>query len=40
MRVGEKIQEKFILRGIGIESVEIGYVGFAPDIKTRIALGQ
>jgi len=40
VRVGEKIQEKFILRGIGIESVEIGYVGFAPDIKTRIALGQ
>ena len=31
---------EFILRGIGIESVEIGYVGFPADQKTRIPLGQ
>jgi len=40
VRVGEIIDGRFILRGIGIESAEIGYVGFAPDIKTRIPLGQ
>ncbi len=40
VRVGETINGKFILRGIGIESAEIGYVGFAPDVKTRIPLGQ
>jgi hypothetical protein len=40
VRVGETIDGKFILRGIGIESAEIGYVGFAPDVKTRIPIGQ
>ena len=40
VRVGETIDGKFILRGIGIESVEIGYVGFPAEQKTRIPLGQ
>ena len=40
VRVGETIDGKFVLRSIGIESVEIGYVGFPPDVKTRIAIGQ
>jgi hypothetical protein len=40
VRVGETIDGKFILRGIGIESVEIGFVGFPSDAKTRIAVGQ
>jgi hypothetical protein len=40
VRVGETIDGKFVLRSIGIESVEIGYVGFPPDLKTRIAIGQ
>ena len=40
VRVGETVDGKFILRGIGIESVEIGYVGFPPDLKTRIPIGQ
>ena len=40
VRVGETIDGKFVLRSIGIESVEIGYVGLAPDIKTRIPMGQ
>ena len=39
-RVGEVIDGKFVLRGIGIESVEIGFVGFPPDQKQRIPLGQ
>lgn len=39
-RAGETIDGKFILRGIGIESVEIGYVGFPPDVKTRIPLAK
>jgi len=40
VRVGETIDGKFILRSIGIESVEIGYVGFPPDAKSRVPLGQ
>ena len=40
VRVGETIDGKFILRSIGIESVEIGFVGFPADEKTRVPLGQ
>ena len=40
VRTGETFDDKFILRSIGMESVEIGYVGFPPDVKTRIAIGQ
>jgi hypothetical protein len=40
VRVGETIDGKFVLRSIGIESVEIGFVGFPADVKTRIPLGQ
>lgn len=39
-RVGDIIDKQFILRGIGIESVEIGFVGFPPDQRQRIPLGQ
>lgn len=39
-RVGDTIDNKFILRAIGVESVDIGYVGFPPDVKARVALGQ
>ncbi len=38
--VGDVIDGKFVLRSIGIESVEIGFVGFPPEQKQRIALGQ
>jgi hypothetical protein len=40
VRVSDVIDGKFVLRGIGIESVEIGFVGFPPERKQRIALGQ
>lgn len=40
VRIGDTIEGKFILRSIGIESVEIGYVGFPADLKTRVPLGQ
>jgi len=40
VRIGETIDGKFVLRSIGIESVEIGYVGFPADVKTRVPLGQ
>jgi hypothetical protein len=40
VRTGETIDGKFVLRSIGIESVEIGYIGFPPDVKTRVPLGQ
>jgi Thrombospondin type 3 repeat len=39
-RVGEIIEGKFILRHIGIESAEIGFVGFPPDQRQRIPLGS
>jgi hypothetical protein len=38
--VGDTIAGKFVLRNIGIESVEIGFVGFPPDETRRIPLGQ
>ncbi|HEY3051818.1 MAG TPA: thrombospondin type 3 repeat-containing protein [Thermoanaerobaculia bacterium] len=39
-RIGDVIDGKFVLRGIGIESVEIGFVGFPPDEKQRVPIGQ
>lgn len=39
-RVGDTIDGQFILRSIGIESVEIGFVGFSSDVRQRIAIGQ
>jgi len=40
VRVGQTFDGKFILRSIGIESVEIGYVGFPADAKTRVPIGE
>jgi hypothetical protein len=39
-REGDTIDGKFILRRIGIESVEIGYVGFPSDRTDRIPISQ
>jgi hypothetical protein len=39
-RVGDVIEGKFILRRIGIESAEIGFVGFPNDVTQRVPLGQ
>lgn len=39
-RVGEIIDSRFILRRIGIESAEIGFVGFPQDQTQRVPLGQ
>lgn len=39
-RVGTIIEGRFILRRIGIESVEIGFVGFPSDENQRIPIGQ
>jgi hypothetical protein len=38
VRMGETFGQQFILRNIGIESVDIGYVGRSE--KTRIPIGQ
>ena len=40
VRVGETIDGKFILKSSGIESVDIGFVGFPPNKTTRVPLGQ
>jgi Thrombospondin type 3 repeat len=41
VRVGETFGDgKFILRSIGIESAEIGFTGFPPDVRRRIPIGQ
>ncbi|HEX7150725.1 MAG TPA: thrombospondin type 3 repeat-containing protein [Thermoanaerobaculia bacterium] len=39
-RVGDVIEGKFVLRRIGLESVEIGFVGFPPDQRKTIPLGS
>lgn len=39
-RVGDIIENKFILRSVGMESVEIGFVGFPRDKTQRIAMGR
>jgi hypothetical protein len=40
VRVGQQFGGKFILRSIGIESVEIGFIGFPADKTQRVALAQ
>ena len=40
VRVGDTIDNKFIIRAIGVESVDVGFVGFPNDVKTRVPLGQ
>ncbi len=40
VRPGETFGGKFILIGVGIESADIGYVGFPPDIRKRIPIGE
>ena len=37
-RAGDTIDNKFILRSIGIESVEIGYVGFPPTKHQTVGM--
>ncbi|MBW3565024.1 MAG: thrombospondin type 3 repeat-containing protein [Acidobacteria bacterium] len=37
---GQTFGEKFILRRIGLESVDIGYKGYAPDRTTRVKIGE
>jgi hypothetical protein len=39
-RVGDVIDGKFILRRIGIESAEIGFINFPPTQTQRIPLGS
>ena len=39
-RIGDVIDGKFILRSIGLESVEIGFVGFPADERRRVPIGQ
>ena len=40
VRVGETIDGKFILKSIGIESVDIGFVGFPPNKTTAFRSGN
>ncbi|MCU1230871.1 MAG: hypothetical protein JWO97_3755 [Acidobacteria bacterium] len=39
-RAGETIGGQFIIRSIGLESIEIGFVGFPATAGTRIAIGH
>lgn len=39
VRRGETFGGKFVLLNIGIESVDIGFVGFPPDVRRRIPVG-
>lgn len=40
VRPGQTFGGTFILRRIGVESVDIGYVGFPPERTGRIGIGQ
>lgn len=40
VRVGETFGGKFILLHIGIETVDIGFVGFPPDVRQRVPVGS
>lgn len=40
VRPGQTFGGRFILRRIGVESVDIGFVGFPPERTTRVAIGQ
>jgi hypothetical protein len=37
---GDVVAGKFIVRSIGVESVDIGFVGFPPSADRRIAIGR
>lgn len=40
VREGETFGGRFILHNIGIESADIGYTGFPPDVRKRIPIGK
>jgi hypothetical protein len=40
VRPGETFGGKFILVNVGIESADIAYVGFPPDVRKRIPIGE
>ncbi|MGH9316507.1 MAG: hypothetical protein ACRD1P_05300 [Thermoanaerobaculia bacterium] len=39
-RAGDTVFEHFIVRKVGYESVDVGFVGFAPSEVRRLAIGQ
>lgn len=39
-RGGDTVFEHFIVRKVGYESVDVGFVGFAPSEVRRLAIGQ
>jgi hypothetical protein len=39
-RAGDTVFERFILRKVGYESVDVGFVGFAPSEVRRLPIGQ
>lgn len=39
-RQGDVIEEKFIVRQIGLESVDLGFVGFPEDLTERLGVGS
>ncbi len=39
-RAGETVFERFIVRKVGYESVDVGFVGFAPSEVRRLGIGQ
>jgi len=37
---GMVLDDKFVVRGIGLESVEIGFVGYPEEVSTRVPLAE
>lgn len=40
VRVGETFGGSFVLTNLGIESADIGYIGFPPDVRKRVPIGK
>ena len=40
VRVGETFGGSFVLTNLGIESADIAYIGFPPDVRKRVPIGQ
>ena len=40
VRPGQQFGGKFVLLNIGIESADIGFVGFPPDARKRVPIGR
>jgi hypothetical protein len=39
-RAGDVVYDRFILRRVGYESIDVGFVGFSPSETRRVGITQ